>query len=193
MPRSLPAIIIALSVAATACSSPKDAPAKDSSNPAPALPASPVAAPAAVNSNADRDFLRALGDHHKGLIALAHHTKDSEKKLSVKALAVRIDNELDGETDKVVTMLEQDFKDPYTPKVSTADQAMLADLTSRSGAAYDRAFLEHVVALCTETRTMIDAYLATATHPVAKALATTIRERLDREVPEFSALLAKAK
>src|SRR5256885_10999450 len=54
-------------------------------------------------------------------------------------------------------------KDPYSPKASTADLAMVDDLKTKSGPAFDRAFLEHVAAHHTDERAMIDAYLSTAT------------------------------
>ena len=153
----------------------------------------PVTTVKAVQAlGADRDFLRSLGDRHKGMIALAHLTKESPRDLAVKPLAVRIDNEHDGEIDQIVTMLERDYKDPYTPRISAADQAALNDLKTKDGAAYDRAFLEHTIAHCTEARAMIDAYLPAAASEAARALATSIRGRLDKEIPEFTAMLAKS-
>ena len=141
-------------------------------------------------ANADRDFLRKLSDHHKGMIAMAHLTKDSKQKLSVKPLAVRIDAEHDGEMDKILTMLEKDFKDPYAPKISAADQASEDDLRTKTGTAYERAFLEHAIAHGTQARGMIDAYLPNALNAAARTLAASIRTRLVREIPEFTTLLA---
>ncbi|MEP6618776.1 MAG: DUF305 domain-containing protein [bacterium] len=190
MPRLSPSCLALVAIAGVAaCSSPKPATTKDTTAAAP--PGASVPA-VATEGTADRGFLRKLSDHHKGMIAMAHLTKDNKNKLSVKALAERIDSEQDAEIDKVVTLLEKDFKDPYTPKVSAPDQAMVDDLKAKTGAAYDRAFLEHTIAHHTEALGMIDAYLQVGTNPAAKALASTIRESINREVPEFTALLARS-
>jgi uncharacterized protein (DUF305 family) len=191
-------IVIGLGIALPACSS-KDAAKTDSSAAAtPVAAAAPAAAPAADTSahaaatgmgnmamtgNPDQDFLRMMSDHHKGLIAMVHLTVESKDKITTKPIAARLD--------KMVTMLEKDFKDPYAPKMMPDNQAMLDELKGKTGAEFDKTFLTNIIKHHEGALKMIDEYLPKAKSPAIKAMAEKMKAVQSKEIAEFQAKLAK--
>jgi uncharacterized protein (DUF305 family) len=197
-------IVIGLGIALPACSS-KDAAKTDSS-----AAATPVAAPAgapaadtsahaaatgmgnmAMTGNPDQDFLRMMSDHHKGLIAMVHLTVESKDKITTKPIAARLDKAQDAELDKMVTMLEKDFKDPYAPKMMPDNQAMLDELKGKTGAEFDKTFLTNIIKHHEGALKMIDEYLPKAKSPAIKAMAEKMKAVQSKEIAEFQAKLAK--
>jgi uncharacterized protein (DUF305 family) len=194
-------IVIGLGVALPACST-KDTAKMDSTAPA-AAPASvpavdtsahPAAAgmgSMAMTGNPDQDFLRMMSDHHKGLIAMVHLTVESKDKLTTKPIAARLDKAQDAELDKMVTMLEKDFKDAYAPKMTPDNQALLDELKGKTGAEFDRTFLTNIIKHHEGALKMIDEYLPKAKSPAIKAMAEKMKAVQSKEIVEFQAKLAK--
>ena len=145
----------------------------------------------ATTGDPDHDFLRMMTDHHKGMILMAHETIESKLTLGVKPIAARLDKEQDAEMDKMTTMLEKTFKDPYAPKVTADNQAMADQLKGKSGAEYDRTFLENVIKHHEQAVKMIDAYLPTAKLPELKKMAENMKAMQSAEITEFKKRLAK--
>ena len=145
----------------------------------------------AVTADPDHEFLRMMTDHHKGMILMAHETIESTVKLGVKPIAARLDKEQDAEMDQMTTMLEQQFKDPYAPKVTADNQAMADQLKGKSKSEYDRTFLENVIRHHEQAVKMIDAYLPTAKMPELKKMAEKMRAVQSAEIAEFTKRLTK--
>ncbi len=143
-----------------------------------------------MSGNADQDFLRMMSDHHKGLIALAHLTKDRRQGTAV-ADAKKLDAAQDAELDHMVTMLETDFKDAYSPRVLPAHQAMVDQLKTKSGVDYDRAFYQNVIAHHQEAVTMIDGYLPRAKNAMLKPMAEKMKADQSKEIADFKLKLGK--
>ena len=156
---------------------------------APATPGGGNAAGMAATGDADHDFLLSMSDQHKGLIAMAHETIDSKQPLGVKSLAERLDSEQDAEMDWIATMLDSVFKDAHTPTITPAGQAMLDSLKGKSGAAYDRAFLENAIRSHLEAIRLIDEYVPKATKPEVKEMAGKMKSARQKEIAEFQAKL----
>ena len=133
----------------------------------------------------DHDFLRMMSDHHKGMILMAHMTKDRSEGGRVVADAKRLDTKQDGELDRMVSMLEQAYKDPYAPKVMPEHQAMADKLKATSPAEYDRAFYQAVVEHHTQAITMIDDYLPHAKSAAVKQMAEKMKADQGKEIAEF--------
>lgn len=146
-----------------------------------------------MTGNPDHDFLRMMSDHHKGLILIVHETVENKEKLGVKPLASRMDKEQDAEMDKMMTMLEKDYKDSYAPKVTPEHQTMADELKSKTGSEYDRAFLTNVINHHEEAIKMIDDYLPKAKQPMLKQMAEKMKATQTREIGEMRAKLAAAK
>lgn len=139
-----------------------------------------------MTGDADHDFLRMMSDHHKGLIALAHETKEGKaSSAAVKADATKLDAKQDKELDMMVSMLEKEYKDPYAPKVMPSNKAMMDTLMTKSGKAYDHQFYHDVVMHHQEAIKMIDDYLPKAKRADLKAMATKMKSDQTREIGEM--------
>jgi uncharacterized protein (DUF305 family) len=132
-----------------------------------------------------------MSDHHKGLIAMVHLTVESKDKITTKPIAARLDKAQDAELDKMVTMLEKDFKDPYAPKMMPDNQAMLDELKGKTGAEFDKTFLTNIIKHHEGALKMIDEYLPKAKSPAIKAMAEKMKAVQSKEIAEFQAKLAK--
>ena len=145
---------------------------------------------AGMTGNADQDFLRMMTDHHKGLIVMAHMTKDRKEGGTAVADATKLDVAQDAELDHMVTMLEKDFKDAYSPKVSPAHQAMADALKSKTGKEYDRTFYQNVIKHHQEAITMVDGYLPNAKNAMLKQMAEKMKADQTREIADYQRKVA---
>jgi len=135
-----------------------------------------------MTGDPDRDFLRMMSDHHKGLVAMVHPTLDKKENLAVKGDARKMDKAQDAELDKMITMLDQQFKDAYTPSVMPDNQRMVDELNGKSGADYSRTFLKNVIAHHQQAIKMVDDYLPKAKNAQVKAMAEKIKSDQTREI-----------
>lgn len=146
---------------------------------------------AGQTGDADPDFLRMMSDHHKGLIALVHMTQDRSGVGTAKADARKMDKAQDAELDKMMTMLEKTYKDPYAPKVMPEHKAMADALKPMSGTAYERTFYTDIIAHHKEALAMIDGYLPKAKSADVKVMAQKMKADQSREITDFEQKLAK--
>ncbi|MEO6528803.1 MAG: DUF305 domain-containing protein [Gemmatimonadaceae bacterium] len=146
-----------------------------------------------MTGNADRDFLRMMSDHHKGMIALSHATVErKDASAGVKEDARTFDKKQDAELDSMATMLEQSFKDPYTPKIMPKNQAMNDNTLAKNGPAFDRAFRETVIKHHQEGMKMMDEYLPKLTDAKLKSMAARMRSDQQREISELQQKVGKS-
>lgn len=146
----------------------------------------------AMTGDPDRDFLRMMMDHHKGMVAMAHPTIESKEKLAVKPLAKQLDSEQDKDLDKMSGMLDSLYKDNYTPKLMPDNKAMVDDLLKKSGAAYDTTFMQDAVKHHEQAVKMIDDYLPKAKQPAVKAMAEQMKAPQQREIADLKKRLGNA-
>lgn len=147
----------------------------------------------AMTGDPDRDFLRMMSDHHAGIIAMAHPTMESKQNLSVKADARKIDRAQDQEIKQMTMMLQSDYQDSYTPKVTLDNQRMVDELLTKSGTEYDRTFLQSVIKHHEQALVMIDGYLPKSTKPVVRAMAEQMKSAQAKEIAEFNKKLGALK
>lgn len=138
-----------------------------------------------MTGNPDQDFLRMMSDHHKGLILMAHMTKDRKEGGTAVADATKLDTKQDQELDHMVSMLEKDFKDPYAPKVMQEHQAMADSLKGKTGKDYDRTFYQDIIKHHQEAIKMIDDYLPKAKNPMIKQMAEQMKADQTKEIADF--------
>ncbi len=139
-----------------------------------------------MTGDADRDFLRMMSDHHKGLIAMAHETMEAARGTpESRSDGSKLDAKQDGELEQMVKMLEANWKDPYEPKVMPMDQAAVDALKQESGRAYASMFYRNVVAHHRRAITMIDEYLPRAVRADVKAMAEQMKKDQLAEITEF--------
>jgi uncharacterized protein (DUF305 family) len=146
-----------------------------------------------MTGNADQDFLRMMSDHHRGLIAMSHLSTEGDKKGSAQAQAdaKKLDTKQDAELDSMTTMLEQQFKDKYEPMIMPSNQAMVDQLESQSGAAYDRTFYQNVVKHHQQALKMIDEFSPKLQNAQIKRMAERMKEDQQREIREFEQKASK--
>ena len=166
------AILISLVAALGGCSSKSDSTADSTAMaPAGAMDTSGAVSTAGsmqmsgmanMTGDPDRDFLRMMSDHHKGLIAIVHPTLDKKENFAVKGDARKMDKAQDAEIEKMITILDQQYNDTYTPSVMPDKQRMVDELKGKSGADYSRTFLKDVIAHHEQAIKMIDHYLPKA-------------------------------
>lgn len=142
-----------------------------------------------MTGDPDRDFLRMMSDHHKGLTEMAHPAK--EMKLPVAADAKKLDTKQDAELDKMVTMLEKQYKDPYAPKIMPSNQAMIDALKGKTGADYQKTFYQNVIQHHQEGIKMMDEYLPKLKDAEVKAMAEKMKADQTKEISEFQQKVAK--
>lgn len=140
-----------------------------------------------MTGDADRDFLRMMSDHHKGLIALAHEsmTKGGRGTSQSQADAGKIDAKQDRELEQMVKMLEANYQDPYEPKVAPADLAVVQSVEATPGPAYAPAFYRAVVAHHRRAIMMVDEYLPKAKRADVKAMAEQMKKDQLAKIQEF--------
>jgi uncharacterized protein (DUF305 family) len=144
-----------------------------------------------MTGDADHDFLRMMSDHHKGLIQLAHMTKEMQGVGAATVDAAKMDAAQDKELDQMMTMLEKDFKDPYAPKVMAEHQAMADELKGKTGKDYERTFYQDVIKHHQEALKMIDEYLPKAKSTTLKRMAEKMKTDQTKEIAEFQQKVAK--
>ena len=146
-----------------------------------------------MTGDPDRDFLRMMSDHHKGLILLAHMTKDRKEGGSAVGDAEKLDAAQDKEIDQMQTMLEKDFKDPYAPKVSPENQAMADELKTKTGKEYDRTFYQDIIKHHQGALKMVDEYLPKSKNATIKQMAEKMKADQTKEIAEFQKKVDKLK
>jgi uncharacterized protein (DUF305 family) len=146
-----------------------------------------------MTGDADRDFLRMMSDHHKGLVLIAHMTKERKDGGASKVDAATLDAKQDKELDRMQTMLEKDFKDPYVPKVTPDNQAMADELKGKSGADYERTFYQDIIKHHQAALKMVDDYLPKGKSAAIKQMAQTMKADQAREIADFQKKVARIK
>ena len=146
-----------------------------------------------MTGDADHDFLRMMSDHHKGMIAMAHMTKDRKDAGGAKADARKIDAAQDKEIDRMVTMLEKDYKDAYAPKVLPESQTMSDMLKDKKGTGYERAFYENTIKHHQAAITMVDEYLPRGKSAAIKQMAEKMKADQTKEIAEFQKKIGQLK
>lgn len=140
----------------------------------------------AMTGDPDHDFVRMMGDHHKGLIAMAHEAMEADRGTAEsRSDGQKLDAKQDGELEQMVKMLEASWKDPYNPKAMPADLATVDALKQESGQAFASQFYRNVVAHHRRAITMIDEYLPKAVRADVKAMAEKMRRDQLAEIAAF--------
>ncbi|MDB4882775.1 MAG: hypothetical protein JWL95_1541, partial [Gemmatimonadetes bacterium] len=87
---------------------------------------------------------------------------------------------------------ERSLREHHTPTITTQDQSMREKALADSGAAFDRAFREAVVAHHRETIRMMDEYYPTLSLLKLKLMVQRMRRDLAREISEIQRNLGAA-
>lgn len=135
---------------------------------------------------ADQQFLRMVSDHHRGMIEMAHAVMhQADAPADVRAKAQEIDRKQHEETREMLTLLERDFGDPYTPQVMSDNAAMVARVREANGPALARTFYETVIMHHREGVQMMAKQLPQLTKPEVRRMAEQMRDDQQREIAEL--------
>jgi putative membrane protein len=90
----------------------------------------------------------------------------------------------------MVTMLDKQYKDDYTPTIIPDNQQMVDELKGKSGKDYSRTFLANVIKHHEQAVKMIDDYLPTARNAEVKSMAEKMKADQTKEIAKFQKKLA---
>lgn len=184
-------LIPVLPLIAGACSSQPGNRADGEGESAAVPPATTPSSDSTASPSIDQAFLRTMSDHEWGLILLAHKALEHKRTGAVHDEAEELDKTHGEEIDRLHTALRGFFQEDYMAKVTPEGQAAVDSFVKLTGAAYDRAFLQAVIAQDEQGVKLIDRYLPTLTRADVKTLAGRLREGQMREIDSFKARLGK--
>lgn len=143
-----------------------------------------------MTGDADRDFLRMMSDHHKGMMLMASQTIARNDAPRVAADARKMDTKQSAEIKQMTGMLQQRYSDQYEPKVMPNNQKMADELKALAGKEYEKTFLHHVVMHHQQAIKMVDAYLPTAKVGEIKTMAEKMKADQAKEITELERKMA---
>lgn len=187
-------------IALTACSSGGDKVAADSGAAASSAGDTSVGTPAAAHEmsgmegmasmtgDPDRDFLRMMSDHHKGMLLMTETVQS--RGVTVKDEAKRMATAQDAEIERMRGILKARYSDSYAPASMADAKTMVGELTALTGSAFDRKFYQHTIHHHQAAVKMIDEYLPSSKQSEVKAMAEAMKAAQQKEITEFEGKLA---
>jgi len=79
----------------------------------------------------DRDFLRRMSDHHKGVIHIVHSAIESNRDPALHATIRKVEESHDHALDGMLALLRSEYGDAYLPQTSQ-ESDRIADLVRKS-------------------------------------------------------------
>ena len=143
---------------------------------------------AAMTGNADRDFLRMMADHHKGMLLMTDRAQ--AKGTTVRDEAMRMAKEQSGEIDRMTSILRAAYSDSYDPKAMATAKTMASELDSLAGTAFDKGFLQRTIMHHRAAIKMIEEYLPRAKRSDVRAMAERMKAAQEKEIREFEGKIA---
>jgi hypothetical protein len=135
--------------------------------------------------DADHEFLRAMSDHHEGLVLMASAAMNKASRSETQADAHKLHQKQAEERDKMVGMIRTSYNESHAPTAMPQHRAMNDSLQQKSGAEYDRDFYRHVIMHHREGMQMIDRFLPRLTNQQVRQMAEQMRRDQTREIAEF--------
>jgi uncharacterized protein (DUF305 family) len=146
-------------------------------------PATAGAAPARTPpADSNQAFLRAMSDHHHGLVVLVDSAFG--KLNAARSDADSLRQKQRRGRDDMMQILNTEYDDPITPAIMTSNRSMISSMMQAAPADADRLFYEQTVAHHRDGIRMIDRFmLYLSGRP--KSLATNMRAEQQREINAF--------
>jgi uncharacterized protein (DUF305 family) len=146
-------------------------------------PATAGAAPARTPpADSNQAFLRAMSDHHHGLVVLVDSAFG--KLNAARSDADSLRQKQRRGRDDMMQILNTEYDDPITPAIMTSNRTMLSSMMRAAPADADRLFYEQTVAHHREGIRMIDRFMPYLSGR-PKSLATNMRGEQQREINTF--------
>ncbi|GLC28154.1 DUF305 domain-containing protein [Roseisolibacter agri] len=139
--------------------------------------------PAPRDSN--QAFLRMMGDHHEGLVAMSDSAQPRLTGATAKSDAQKLRQKQESEQQRMLAMLSGQYSDSVTPMIMPSNRAMIDSVTrAPQGAEADRAYYRQVIAHHREAIQMTEPLLPHLTGEV-KQMAERMVADQRREIQEF--------
>ena len=135
--------------------------------------------------DADQEFLRMMSDHHEGMVqmGMAAMTKGSTPAVQGEAHAMHTKQV--AEQKQMADMLQARYGDSTMPMLMPSNKSMMESMQGKSGAEYDRAFYESVIAHHGEAIKMVDDMMPKLVNADVKKMAATMKADQTREIAEL--------
>ena len=169
------------SASASAAGRPRDSTPEINADAMHAGAATASAARRAPPADSNQAFLRAMADHHHGLVVLVDST--AAKLGAIRVDADSLQQQQRRRRDDMMQMLNTEYDDPITPAMVPGNRAMI-DAVARAGNGAGRTFYQQVVAQHREGVRVIDRYLPYLSGK-QKAMATTMRADHLRQIDAY--------
>ncbi len=133
----------------------------------------------------DHDFLRMMTDHHEGMVKLGTDamTKGSTPAIQGEAHAMHTKQLEEQKT--MIGMVQTMYGEVLTPMVMSSNKAMIDDLATKSGAAYDKAFYTNAIAHHREAVKMVDDMSPKLANAEVKQMAQKMKADQTKEIAKL--------
>lgn len=135
--------------------------------------------------DAEHEFLRAMIDHHEGMIQMAMPAMTKASKPSTQADAHQLHTKQADEQKKMIGMVQSMYGETVTPMVMLEHKSMIDALQAKSGADYDRTFYRTVIAHHRDALKMVDQFVPRFTNAEIKQMAEKMKADQQKEITEF--------
>lgn len=133
----------------------------------------------------DHEFLRMMSDHHEGMIRMATDAMAKGSTPTVQGDAHKMHTKQAADQKKMVGMVQSAYGETVTPMVMPSNQAMIAALQGKTGAEYDRAFYQNVIAHHREGIKMTDDLMSKLAKNDVRQMAQTMKSEQQKEITEI--------
>lgn len=181
--------VLGVAVLAVACVGEDAEPALDADTLA--VPADTMAAAGAARDG-QHEFLRAMSDHHDGLVRMGEIAMNRASAPEAQQDAHLVHEKQAAERDSLVQAIERLYGERHRPRPMPKNVAQADTLNTLTGAAYDPTFYRMVIDHHREGIAMIDEHMAHLTDPQVRALAERMKQDQQREIESFEAKRGRA-
>ena len=131
------------------------------------------------------EFLRAMSDHHEGLVNMAMAAMNQGSTSAVQMEAHMLHTRQAAERDSMVQKIQALYQEQHQPKAMAKNVAQADSLAKLSGPEYDRTFYRMVIEHHREGVAMIDQHLPHLTDPQVKQMAERMKAEQQKEIADF--------
>jgi uncharacterized protein (DUF305 family) len=135
--------------------------------------------------DADHEFLRAMSDHHQGLVVMADAAMSRGSSEQVRDDAQLLHMKQEREMREMVDLIQSTYGESIDPIATQAHRAMNDSLQAMSGTGYDRTFYRMVAQHHREGLRMMDEFRPRVQRPGVQQMIDRMRADHEREIREL--------
>lgn len=135
--------------------------------------------------DADQEFLRMMTDHHQGMIQMGSDAMTKGSTPAVQGDAHKMHTAQMDEQNKMIGMLKTNYGETTMPMLMPSNKSMMEMMQTKTGAGYDRAFYESVIAHHGQAIKMVDDMMPKLTNAEVKKMAQQMKADQVKEIAEL--------